>query len=179
MVAMRLANCCWHLIKMASIERYPSCESIESFHNFVVKSSSFSAINDSSKFIQSLHRNAEYVLIPTKKGCMYLIIMTNMICSVSTIVSIYCLYIYIYAQTGTFADPTVRRFELFFPFEAGVRFFREISRSIFFLRFQPIKCIRLKSIWRANRTCSCGTSNTISSPFRSTLNTSYIRFGHV
>ena len=69
--------------------------------------------------------------------------------------------IYIYAQTGTFADPTVRRFELFFPFEAGVRFFREISRSIFFLRFQPIKCIRLKSIWRANRTCSCGTSNTI------------------
>ena len=70
-------------------------------------------------------------------------------------------YIYIYAQTGTFADPTVRRFELFFPFEAGVRFFREISRSIFFLRFQPIKCIRLKSIWRANRTCSCITSNTI------------------
>ena len=56
------------------------------------------------------------------------------------------IYIYTYAQTGTFADPTVRRFELFFPFEAGVRFFREISRSIFFLRFQPIKCIRLKSI---------------------------------
>ena len=56
------------------------------------------------------------------------------------------IYIYKYAQTGTFADPTVRRFELFFPFEAGVRFFREISRSIFFLRFQPIKCIRLKSL---------------------------------
>ena len=31
--------------------------------------------------------------------------------------------IYMYAQTGTFADPTVGRFELFFPFEAGVRFF--------------------------------------------------------
>ena len=33
------------------------------------------------------------------------------------------LYIYIYAQTGTFADPTVQRFELFFPFECGVSFF--------------------------------------------------------
>ena len=69
---------------------------------------------------------------------------------------IYQLYIYyidiykLYAQTGTFADPTVQRFELFFPFEAGVRFFFWISRSICFLRFQPIKCIRLKSIWRAN-----------------------------
>ena len=30
---------------------------------------------------------------------------------------------YIYAQTGTFADPTVQRFELFFPFECGVSFF--------------------------------------------------------
>ena len=28
-----------------------------------------------------------------------------------------------YAQTGTFADPTVQRFELFFPFECGVSFF--------------------------------------------------------
>ena len=36
--------------------------------------------------------------------------------------SIY-IYICIYAQTGTFADPTVQRFELFFPFECGVRFF--------------------------------------------------------
>ena len=33
------------------------------------------------------------------------------------------IHTYIYAQTGTFADPTVGRFELFFPFEAGVRFF--------------------------------------------------------
>ena len=33
------------------------------------------------------------------------------------------IYIYIYARTGTFADPTVQRFELFFPFECGVRFF--------------------------------------------------------
>ena len=33
------------------------------------------------------------------------------------------IYIYIYAQTGTFADPTVQRFKLFFPFECGVRFF--------------------------------------------------------
>ena len=45
----------------------------------------------------------------------------------TTIHSVYTtytiLYIYIYAQTGTFADPTVQRFELFFPFECGVRFF--------------------------------------------------------
>ena len=36
---------------------------------------------------------------------------------------IHITYTYIYAQTGTFADPTVQRFELFFPFECGVSFF--------------------------------------------------------
>ena len=54
-----------------------------------------------------------------------------------------CIYIYT-PKTGTFADPTVQRFELFFPFECGVWFFW-ISRSIFFLWFKPIKCIRLKA----------------------------------
>ena len=54
------------------------------------------------------------------------------------------IYVYIYAQTGTFADPTVQRFELFFPFECGVSFFC-ISRSIFFLWFKPIKFSALLS----------------------------------
>ena len=72
------------------------------------------------------------------------------------------IYIYIYAQTGTFADPTVQRFELFFPFEAGVRFF----------------------FWFQEAFASCGSSQSSASGWKAfeglTLNIpGYIRFGHV
>ena len=57
--------------------------------------------------------------------------------------------------------PDSRAFWAVFSLRGRRQIFFWISRSIFFLRFQPIKCIRLKSIWRANSTCSFGTSNTI------------------
>ena len=71
-------------------------------------------------------------------------------------------YIYVYAQTGTFADPTVQRFELFFPFEAGVRFFFGFQEAF----------------------ASCGSSQSSASGWKAfeglTLNIpGYIRFGHV
>ena len=50
-------------------------------------------------------------------------------------------YIYIYTQTGTFADPTVRCFKAFFDLCTFVRFFFGVSRRFFFLhlRIKPIQ----------------------------------------
>ena len=53
--------------------------------------------------------------------------------------------IYTYAQTGTFADPTVRCFKAFFDLCTFVRFFLGVSRRFFFLqlRIKPIQGIRV------------------------------------
>ena len=77
-------------------------------------------------------------------------------------VNIY-IYIYLYIYTPKPGRAPTRQYSVlscFFPSRPASDFFG-ISRSVFFLRFQPIKCIRLKSISKANSTCSFGTSNTI------------------
>ena len=73
------------------------------------------------------------------------------------------IYIYIYAQTGTFADPTVRCFKAFVDLCTFVRFFLGVSRRFFFLqlRIKPIQGIRVKSVGWAHSTGSFGTSLTI------------------
>ena len=57
------------------------------------------------------------------------------------IISYIWINIYIYTQTGTFADPTVRCFKAFFDLCTFVRFFFGVSRRFFFLhlRIKPIQ----------------------------------------
>ena len=71
--------------------------------------------------------------------------------------------IYLYAQTGTFADPTVRCFKAFFDLCTFVRFFVGVSRRFFFLelRIKPTQGIRVKSVGWAHSTTTIGTSLTI------------------
>ena len=62
-----------------------------------------------------------------------------------------CIYIYIYIRPNRdVRRPDSTAFWAVFSLRGRRQIFFWISRSICFLRFQPIKCIRLKSIWRAN-----------------------------
>ena len=90
--------------------------------------------------------------------------------------------IYIYAQTGTFADPTVQRFELFFPFEAGVRFFFGFQEAFSSCGSSQSSASGWKAFEgltahvhseQATR-YSLSAVSTSKSPLRSTLNTGYI-----